>query len=86
MVRSQTSTVCVRWAAWSPLTSDPEVTLQLMGGPTLTPDMTFIYKLPASDVQDDLAAKLAAGTVSFNYSNQKKVSGHGVSTLYRAGN
>ncbi|CAH1775289.1 unnamed protein product [Owenia fusiformis] len=72
--RSQSHTVAVRWAAWSPFNSNTrnsDITIQMLGGPTICPDSVHVYKNPPTEMQELSAAKKAAGSLTFNFVNEK---------------
>ncbi|XP_013402548.1 nephrocystin-4 isoform X2 [Lingula anatina] len=75
MVKSQTHTVAVRWAVWSPFSAggQQEVTISLIGGPTPMPNEVFMYKGVSLE---DSNVKNAPGNLAFNFVvNKKKAEG-----------
>ena len=77
MGKTQSYTVAVRWAAWSPFSnfSQSEHSVQMFGGPTINPDSMFFFKtvnIEGSTSTESLGL-LAAGSVNFNFQLLKKV-------------
>ncbi|KAK3594431.1 hypothetical protein CHS0354_000253 [Potamilus streckersoni] len=67
MLRGNTRSVTVRWAAWNPFAqpAGPQVFVALHGGPSQSPDEEFVYKMPDTSMQDALSSQMAGGILSF---------------------
>ncbi|KAH9490048.1 Nephrocystin-4 [Bulinus truncatus] len=83
LTRAFTRSVNVRWAAWTPLqqSNSQEVTLALLGGPLRSPDDAFVYKVPATNMQDEVSAVAAGGLIAFRWAKDGEAISPGPLTL-----
>ncbi|KAI8794088.1 nephrocystin-4 isoform X1 [Biomphalaria glabrata] len=83
LTRAFTRSVNVRWAAWTPLqqSNSQDVTLALVGGPVRSPDDAFVYKVPATSMQDEITAVASGGLLAFRWAKDGETISPGPLTL-----